>query len=78
MASIFTGDIDLEYSISSRQVRRLRIGDQVLYDVDNNVAVEGWRDRVWQLIKDFRLDIDKGQGLYAFVYPFIEEYKDKE
>ena len=75
MASVtIQGLADIDYSLVDRRVTHFKLRDEVLFDEDDGVNRDGWRDRLWGLVLDQGLYIDGGIGLHAFIYPLLEEY----
>ena len=78
MASVFIigngGNILIDYSIHG-SIRSFDVAGIVLYCKDDNIEIPGWKDKLWEVVKEQGLDIDDGRGLHAFVYPLIEEYE---
>ena len=62
---------EIDYSLDGR-VRSFTLEDELLYDETAGVSKDGWRDELKKLIKAQRWDVDRGEGLHAFVYPLIE------
>jgi len=76
MASLYLmGVMDVDYYISGK-IKSVELANgTVLYDEAKSIAVPNWRYRLWELVVQYRLDQDlDGHGLWAFVYPLIEEF----
>lgn len=66
---------DIDYSLRDSHVRKCEIRNEVLFDESSHIVVEGWRDRLYEFVKKQKLDVDKGDGLCAFVYKLLEDYE---
>jgi len=76
MASVIIGTkpiTDIDYSIADGRIRSFDYRGEILYDEDNNIAIEGWKEKLVEVIIDNGLNIDRGMGLKAFVYKMIED-----
>jgi len=73
MASVCTPDCDVDYSLVDGRVRSFKYNVELVYDEDEGVSKEGWKDRLVSFVLDCRLNEDDGRGLHAFVYRMIDE-----
>ena len=79
MASLYLhGVMDVDYCTMSGEIRSVTLDDgTVLYDKGQGIELPRWRYRLWELVVQYRLDQDRdGHGLWAFLYPLIEEFAD--
>jgi hypothetical protein len=66
---------EIEYKVLSGIVTYLCIDGELLLDMFNEpeTVVDGWEDRLVDLVKKYNLDVDDGKGLHAFVYRLIKK-----
>ena len=76
MASVFVltePPTDIDYSVVDGRVRSFKLRGEKLFDEDDDIAVDGWKDRLVEFVKEQGLDKNYGRGLHAFVYRLIED-----
>lgn len=77
MASVQIGlDTHIDYSIKDGRIREFVLDGRTLYDETKDVAADGWKDKLWELVKIMNMHVDDGHGLDAFVYKLKEEYEE--
>lgn len=73
MASISTPDCNVDYSCVDGRVRSFTFNGKVIFDEDENIADDSWKNCLVSFVLDYGLNEDDGRGLHAFVYPMIEQ-----
>ena len=65
---------EIYYSIVSGNVVTLTLEDEVIYDMHEGIAQDGWKDKLVELVKTHGLDRPR----HAFVWNLIEDGLIKE
>lgn len=78
MASVFgftDPSSNVEYSITTGNVREFELRGVVLFDEAKGIAADGWRDALARFVVEFHLNNERYQrhGLHAFVYKLIDD-----
>lgn len=76
MASVFVmtdPPTEIDYSLVDNRVRSFELRGEKLFDEDEGIAIDGWKDKLAEFVKEQCLDKDDGHGLHAFVYGLIDE-----
>ena len=72
MASVtFPGVFDIDYSIADCRIRSFELNGVVLYD-EKGIIIQGWEEKLIEIVEEFGMDSDDGMGLHAFMLPYIQ------
>lgn len=71
MASVYLGDVCIDYSVVDGHVRGFSIGQDVLYDEDQHIEIPRWKSILAEIVKCRGLNRRHQNGpldLHEFVY----------
>jgi hypothetical protein len=65
---------NIDYSLKDGRIQSFELRGMLLYDENEHIQIDNWKDELIKFVKDQELDINKdGRGLHAFVYRMIDD-----
>lgn len=63
----------IDYSTLTGHVTSFQYEGRVWFDIATNVQNDDWKEMLVKAVIKYRLNVDYGHGLTAFVYPLLIE-----